>query len=273
MEGSRQTQLPLIAQYFKWLVLACCLVVSGVACSHIKPIPSSEDSKTYTLNVPWKQQDQDHDKATAALAYNASGRASWYGKKFHRRRTSSGERFNMYDLTAAHRTLPFGTRLRVTNISNGKSVVVRVNDRGPGSRKLIIDLSYAAAKRIGIISRGSGDVEIERLSGDKRSGKNQAMAPDPDDDTSAHYSVQAGSFGSRENAEKRLAEIEKDFDPVNLVMEKGVYKVRVGQYEDPLHAEAMKEKLTSRGYQVYTVKTTPDAIALETKRTGIQEIP
>ena len=91
------------------------------------------------------------------------GTASWYGGKFHGRKTASGERFNTYDLTAAHRTLPMNTRLRVTNLSNGKSVIVRVNDRGPYVGKRVIDLSYSAANELGFVKRGVTKVRLERL--------------------------------------------------------------------------------------------------------------
>lgn len=94
-----------------------------------------------------------------------SGKASWYGGKFHGRKTASGERFNKHQLTAAHRKLPFGTRVRVTNLGNGKSVVVRINDRGPfGNRGRIIDVSEAAAEALGMIQSGVARIEIEVLS-------------------------------------------------------------------------------------------------------------
>lgn len=89
------------------------------------------------------------------------GMASWYGKKFHGKHTASGEIFNMYKFTAAHRILPFGTLVRVKNLENGKEVVVRINDRGPLKRGRIIDLSYAAAKKIGMIQKGLVKVRIE----------------------------------------------------------------------------------------------------------------
>jgi rare lipoprotein A len=89
--------------------------------------------------------------------------ASWYGRKFHHRRTSSGERYNMYQLTAAHKTLPINTYLQVTNLLNGKKVVVRVNDRGPFVRNREIDLSYAAAKQLGMLGRGLAPVELEKV--------------------------------------------------------------------------------------------------------------
>jgi rare lipoprotein A (peptidoglycan hydrolase) len=91
------------------------------------------------------------------------GIASYYAKKFHGRKTANGERFDTHKFTAAHRTLPFGTRVKVTNIRNGRSVVVRINDRGPYKHDRLIDVSYVAAKEIGIVRRGKGRVRIEVL--------------------------------------------------------------------------------------------------------------
>ena len=89
------------------------------------------------------------------------GMASWYGPKFHGRKTASGEVFDMHAYTAAHRTLPFGTLVRVTYLKTGKSVVVRINDRGPWKRGRIIDLSYAAARKVGLVRDGTGRVRLE----------------------------------------------------------------------------------------------------------------
>ena len=91
------------------------------------------------------------------------GTASYYGRRFNGRRTASGEAFDMHAMTAAHRTLPFGTMVRVTNLANDRSVVVRINDRGPVSRSRLIDLSRAAAEEIGLISRGHGTVRLELI--------------------------------------------------------------------------------------------------------------
>ena len=92
-----------------------------------------------------------------------SGRASWYGPGFHGRKTASGERFNMYGMTAAHRYLPLGTKVRVTNMDTGKSIVVKVNDRGPYHGNRILDLSKAAARSLGMIKSGTCKVKLERL--------------------------------------------------------------------------------------------------------------
>lgn len=95
----------------------------------------------------------------SAKGYKARGIASFYGKRFHKRKTSNGERYNMYSMTAAHTTLPFNTKVRVKNIKNGRTVVVRINDRGPFHGSRIIDLSYGAAKRLGITSHAVVDIQ------------------------------------------------------------------------------------------------------------------
>jgi rare lipoprotein A len=101
--------------------------------------------------------------AHAGLTAEDHGMASWYGARFQGRRTASGERFNMYDFTAAHRTFPLGSRLRVRSVATGRTVVVRVNDRGPFRHDRVIDVSYAAAKELGLVEVGMGPVEIELL--------------------------------------------------------------------------------------------------------------
>ena len=96
----------------------------------------------------------------SAHGYKANGVASWYGKKFNRQHTSDGKRYNMYSLTAAHRTLPLNSSVKVTNLENGKTVVVRINDRGPFRYNRLIDLSYAAALKLGMLPRGTVKVAI-----------------------------------------------------------------------------------------------------------------
>ncbi|MBO0904479.1 septal ring lytic transglycosylase RlpA family protein [Jiella sonneratiae] len=102
-------------------------------------------------------------EAFAGSVKASAGSASYYGKRFHGRRTANGERFNMNAMTAAHKSLPFGTKVRVTNRRNGKSVVVRINDRGPYAHGRVIDLSRAAASRIGMLSSGTAPVKLDIL--------------------------------------------------------------------------------------------------------------
>ncbi|MFV3307317.1 septal ring lytic transglycosylase RlpA family protein [Pseudomonas sp. NY15181] len=105
----------------------------------------------------------DRDSGVSGRGYRAEGTASYYGKAHHGKRTASGERFNLNALTAAHRTLPFGTRVKVTNLNNGRSVVVRINDRGPFGRGRIIDLSRAAAEQLNMLRTGTAPVRLESL--------------------------------------------------------------------------------------------------------------
>lgn len=103
-----------------------------------------------------------HNNFAPSVSSNTlSGNASWYGKAFQHRRTTSGERYNMYAMTAAHRTLPLNTRVQVTNLKNGRTVLVRINDRGPFVHHRVIDLSYAAAKKLNMVGRGVAPVSIK----------------------------------------------------------------------------------------------------------------
>lgn len=102
-------------------------------------------------------------------SYDQTGMASWYGKQFHGKPTATGRKFNMYEMTAAHTTLPTGTQVRVTNLTNGRSVIVVIADRGPFSKKRIIDLSYAAAKHLGFINQGTVRVRVTYVKPAKRS--------------------------------------------------------------------------------------------------------
>ncbi len=129
--------------------------------------------------------------ASAAALPAEEGLASWYGGKFQGRRTASGEIFDTRQLTAAHRSLPFGTRVLVTNLENGKSVTVRINDRGPFVAGRVIDLSLAAAAAIGLAGRGLAAVRLEVLAEAAADGRQEAV----------YYCLQLGSFGRRANAE------------------------------------------------------------------------
>ena len=141
-------------------------------------VKSARQPSSLALNSPLitsqssvATNDEDVLERLTAVASNTvskfkqTGLASWYGRKFHGRKTASGETFNMNAMTAAHRSLPFNCYVKVTNKSNGKSVVVKVNDRGPFHGNRVLDLSYGAAKQIGLAQSGTGNVTIERVSG------------------------------------------------------------------------------------------------------------
>jgi rare lipoprotein A len=248
--------------------------------------------KTYVPNV-------------AADRYQERGTASWYGKKFHGQKTSSGEIYDMYGMTAAHKTLPLPSYVRVVNPKNGARVVVRVNDRGPFHGDRIIDLSYAAAAKLGIAQAGSGLVEVERVfAGDvtpnisAASGSRAVVTPmaiatptaqsigqsstqpamqGPTASTSISrvnsvattspprnvpalaperdgFYVQLGAFGSEDNATTfynrasiELANVLPNIasEPLQMAVRDGMYRIRVGPYENQDQAKVMATKISS----------------------------
>lgn len=130
------------------------------------PEPRIEPIRVGGPNKPYVVLGQAYEPMSGDVSWKETGIASWYGTKFHGRRTASGELYSMYGLTAAHRTLPIPSYARVRNLKNGKTIIVRVNDRGPFHSSRVMDLSYAAALKLGMLSAGQAKVEIERLTFD-----------------------------------------------------------------------------------------------------------
>ena len=174
-----------------------------------------------------------------------TGLASWYGPDFHGRPTSSKEIYDMNDMTAAHKTLPFGTWVLVSNLDNGRSVAVRINDRGPFVAGRIIDLSYAAARMLGVVGPGTVPVRLELL---------DRNAPPP---SARLYSVQAGSFAAKDNAERLRDKLSGLFGQVTVssfaTAERIYYRVRIGARTRD-EAEAIARRLADAGYSVMIVE-------------------
>jgi len=172
-----------------------------------------------------------------------TGTASWYGPDFQGKLTSNKEIYNMYDLTAAHRTLPFGTQVMVTNLLNGRSVQVRINDRGPFIGDRILDLSYAAARLLDMVGPGTASVRIEIL----------GQAPPPA--AMPRYSVQVGAFAKRENAETLVLKLVEGhgFPQAKLSMfqteSQVYYRVRIPA-ASMAEAQDIAQKLAGAGFQV-----------------------
>jgi rare lipoprotein A len=173
----------------------------------------------------------------APAGYTEEGNASWYGVPFHGRRASNGEIYDMYKLTAAHRTLPFETMVRVTNTNNGKSTVVRITDRGPFVDNRIIDLSLAAAREVDSIGPGVVPVRVEVLS----------PGIDP---TVGFFTVQVGAFRDRSNAERLRNRLNVAYSPIFIQLYEspdGVfYRVRVGKISGEDAAHQFGEQLHDR---------------------------
>ena len=175
------------------------------------------------------------------------GIASWYGPKFHGRRTASGEVFDMHQLTAAHRTLPLGSWVQVTNLENGRSIQVRVNDRGPFVKGRIIDLSYAAAQSLGMARQGLARVSVSPL---------QVLPPRPAGRPSA-YSLQVGAFSAEGNAvtvKSRLDEVISGAYISKVSVDgQTYYRVRVGNFDNREAARRVALRLATHGYTVVLI--------------------
>ena len=180
--------------------------------------------------------------------------ASWYGRMFHGRKTASGEVYDMFAMTAAHKTMPIPSFARVTNVKNGQSVVVRINDRGPFHAGRIIDLSYAAAARIGIASAGSGLVEVERIFAPSDIALAPVAPPAMADvetpivsqEASALW-LQLGAFASADNAEQFRNRVRASLpwilEPIDLTVRDGLHRVRLGPYRNTQEAAASADKV------------------------------
>ena len=193
--------------------------------------------------------------------YQARGTASWYGKRYHGQPTASGETYDMYAMTAAHPTLPIPSYARVTNLRTGKSVVVRVNDRGPFRGDRLIDLSYTAAYKLGMIGSGSDLVEVQSIvpdGGPRASVVAQAPAPAegvsvqrPAEATVAQEPngvyVQLGAFTLRQNAESFLAHMRSEITwlagAIGMYARDGLYRVHAGPYADRTQADDVARRI------------------------------
>jgi rare lipoprotein A len=183
------------------------------------------------------------------------GLASWYGGKFHGRLTSNGERYNMYGRTAAHKTLPFDTYVRVTNLNNGRKTLVRINDRGPFVHGRIIDLTYTAAHQLDMLEDGVVPVKIEALGYARRkrkAGKWVQVYERPATYTEGDFTIQVGAFAVRENALRLHASLSRKYRETSvMVFDRGdekFYRVRVGRYSRLDHAEAGAKRLQQQGF-------------------------
>lgn len=191
-----------------------------------------------------------------ARGYDERGIASWYGKKFHGHRTSSGETYDMYQLSAAHKTLPLPTWVRVTNLENGASTIVRVNDRGPFHGNRLIDLSWAAAVKLGIDKAGTGHVRVQALSGEAPAIPDNVASAGPATVPAAAHSpppaaglfLQVGAFQGRGSAEQLATRVMLESGlPVSLRDDTALHRVWVGPFASETERLAAREQLIQRG--------------------------
>ena len=185
---------------------------------------------------------QSQRDAISEASYREQGTASWYGEEFHQRPTATGEVYDMYGMTAAHRTLPLGASVVVTAIDTNRSVRVRINDRGPFVKDRVIDLSYAAAKELGILQRGTAQVEI-------RCALTQEALREE-----LGYWVQLGAYEDRSRAGDVALRLEKEYTNVRVLSSRSYHHVRIGPFRSEPEATRLKELLHERGLNAFVVR-------------------
>lgn len=257
---------------------------SGGVVPSIPPdaVPRQEPPSRYGNGPVYEVFGKRYTVMPSSDGYSERGVASWYGRKFHGRLTSSREPYDMYEMTAAHKTLPLPTYVRVRNLRNDRSIVVRVNDRGPFVHNRIIDLSYAAARKLGMIRDGTSLVEVTAISFDEPSGDRPArnvvpqepppqtspapvaespapvdpvQVPEPEplvDGVENRVYAQVGAFGSLENAERRhqlLLDrgIANSYVHTDTSASPPLFRVRIGPIVDVVQYDVLVEELERLG--------------------------
>lgn len=210
------------------------------------PTPVQESLSRYGNHSPYTVLGETYSVLNNVENFSEKGIASWYGTKFHGRRTSSGEPYDMYKMTAAHKHLPLPSYVRVTHLENKKSIIVRVNDRGPFHDGRIIDLSYAAGKKLGIDSAGTGPVSIELLA-------SPFTVTNANHDKIATIYLQAGAYSNKSNAERVLNHLAKHLEH-NIYLDTSdseplLHRVRIGPIKTLTEAHAASNIIIQQGYE------------------------
>lgn len=221
--------------------------------SHVKnAVPKVEPKSKYGNPDSYEVLGKEYKVRDSSEGYTQTGVASWYGKKFHGHRTSNGEIYDMFAMTAAHKTLPLPTYVRVTHLGNGRSVIVKVNDRGPFHDGRIIDLSYSAAKKLGVVATGTGHVKVvaidaaqfqQNLALSAKPKRPSALTTKEEVLAKSKLYLQVGAFSDKENATRlkrrmvrmfKANQVHSDFEA-----DKNIYRIRIG----PLLSETIADKL------------------------------
>ncbi|MDN2481784.1 septal ring lytic transglycosylase RlpA family protein [Vibrio agarivorans] len=213
-----------------------------ISVDHIEGITPRYEPYSLGGNKDYTLRGQDYTIVKDAKGFTEKGKASWYGKKFHGHLTSNGEIYDMYSMTAAHKTLPLPSYVKVTNVDNGKQTIVRVNDRGPFHEGRIIDLSYAAAHKLGVVQSGVANVEIEVITVEKpQSSAGQKSHP--------KYIIQVASSQHKDRSEALAKQLSKDLGVESFVQPaNNVYRILLGPFADYDDTQATLSEIKGSGH-------------------------
>ena len=246
-----RTVLQMLAPCRRLLPLVLCTILALTGCGGKRPATQSappEGGKMKASQRPYTVLGKRYEPLRSHVGFTQEGIASWYGPDFHGKKTSNGETYDMHAMTAAHKTLPLGVFVKVHNKENGQETIVRVNDRGPFVKNRIIDLSYSAAKRLGVDQKGTAPVRIEALG--YRAGGEGFAAPETYD--SGSYSVQVGAFKDRQNAARLSEELRRlhGYAEVRAAVVNGeqFYRVQAGRFSSLHDAEEAEARFSDQGY-------------------------
>lgn len=239
--------LPLIL--FLFFLLTSCASYHRTSPPVGEPPPSTRQKATQR---PYSVAGKRYEPLASHEGYEQEGVASSYGRDFHGRTTSNGETFDMHALTAAHKTLPMGVYVRVQHKRSGNDVIVRINDRGPFVRDRIIDLSEAAAERLGMLQEGVAQVKVTAL-GYRTAGKEgSSVYRAPANYDSGTFSLQAGAFTVKTNAYRYADQLRKQYGTADVqeavVNGTKYYRVRLGRYSSLRAAQAGQEQYENKGF-------------------------
>lgn len=238
------------------MVLLCCGLLTACA-GHENYAQRPDSSLPRKGQRPYTINGERYEPLSSHEGFVQGGLASWYGSDFHGKETSNGEIYDMYAMTAAHKTLPLGVYVKVNNRENGRETVVRINDRGPFVNGRIIDLSYSAAKQLGLLDSGTAQVRIEAL-GYLDSAKGSVAYRAPASYDRGSFGIQVGAFTAQDNA-RRMADSMKQrygFSSIREAIVGGThyFRVRAGNYASLKEAEQVRnhaaDKVIAGGFVV-----------------------
>jgi rare lipoprotein A len=254
----KKTSPPILRFSIRFLALCLfCALCAGCAKSIDSPLPErrhepprKETGKTPATQRPYTVMGKRYTPIASAHGFVQTGIASWYGSKFHGRKTANGETYDMYAMTAAHKTLPMNTWVEVHNLDTNKKIKVRVNDRGPFVTGRIIDLSYTGARKVDMVGSGTARVRIKALGAATEFDRKEPVAFRDLDYWTGNFTVQVGAFQEKANADRFREKLSKSYVNAHIVEHEDhrgrFYRVRIGRFSSLRDAERFSENLVKK---------------------------